>query len=199
MRDSRLISPVQDHPVNAIHQLHLVEIDQQSQRYIHQLHVTEKLRLVDRQHFLDRLQLDDQTIIHKDIQPERFLKYVALVLDWDDDLLTRRNVAEGKLLDQAFFVDASRRPGALNPVDFDSRTDNPELRACLVALRVHTTRSSTEDRTQKQSTRPHFCVPLRSSIEQVPVGSFLTEGRKDTQRTGPHVHHSSLRSFAIFC
>ena len=33
------------------------------------------------------------------------------------------------------------------------------------------------------------CVPLRSSVEHLPVRSFLTEGRKDTQRPKPHVRH----------
>ena len=58
---SSLSSPVrprQDQPMNAIRQFHFMEVEQESDGYVKQLHVAEQLRFVNRQHFLHGLSLD---------------------------------------------------------------------------------------------------------------------------------------------
>jgi len=45
----------EDQAVNAVTQFHLMEIDEQPKRDIQQFHVTQELRLVDRQHLLHGL------------------------------------------------------------------------------------------------------------------------------------------------
>jgi hypothetical protein len=52
------VRPRQDQPMNAIRQFHFMEVEQESDGYVKQLHVAEQLRFVNRQHFLHGLSLD---------------------------------------------------------------------------------------------------------------------------------------------
>ena|SRR5438477_10329847 len=55
---SGFISPRQDEPVDAIHQLQFMEVDQEAYGDVQQFHVAEQLGLVNRQDLLDRFEFE---------------------------------------------------------------------------------------------------------------------------------------------
>jgi hypothetical protein len=68
--------------VDAVFEHDLVEIDQQTQRFVQEFHVAEQLRLVDWKDLLDSLKLNNQTIVNQDIQTKWLLKNEAFVGDF---------------------------------------------------------------------------------------------------------------------
>jgi hypothetical protein len=64
-----LICSWQYHPANAVLEDRLVEVDEQSDRDIQQLHVTEELRFAERMQGLDGLEFQGQAIVHHDVEP----------------------------------------------------------------------------------------------------------------------------------
>jgi hypothetical protein len=53
--------------VDAAFEHELVEIDQQTQRFVQEFHVAKQLSLVDWKDLLDSLKLDNQTIVNQDV------------------------------------------------------------------------------------------------------------------------------------
>ena len=80
---SRLICTGQNKPGRSVSELELMEVEQQPNRHVEQFHVTEQLCLVNWRHLLDRLELNEKTIIDQQIEFQLLLEYRALVFDND--------------------------------------------------------------------------------------------------------------------
>src|SRR6266511_1765621 len=67
----------------AISDLHLVEIDQQPERHIKQLHVAQELGLMDRKNFFHGFCLNRHAPLNQHIKPQRLFLRESFVLDQD--------------------------------------------------------------------------------------------------------------------
>ena len=80
--------------MDAVFEHDLVEIDQQTQRFVQEFHVAEQLSLVDWKDLLDCLKLNNQTIANQDVQTEWLLKNEAFVFDRNDQFTLCRYIPQ---------------------------------------------------------------------------------------------------------
>ena len=64
-----------------------------------------------------------QTILGKNVRPQRLLKYEPLVLDFDQALIDRSDLAQVQLAHQTSFVDAFDQSRSLEAVDLYGRAN----------------------------------------------------------------------------
>ena len=60
---------VVDDSLHTLHHLRDLEVDEQTQSFVEQLQIREKLSLVHRQNPLDRLYLNDYAVVHEHVEP----------------------------------------------------------------------------------------------------------------------------------
>jgi hypothetical protein len=70
--------------VDAVNEAKFVEVDEQAEGDVHELHVTHQLGLVDRENLRDDFELNEEAVIHQQIQAEGFLEGVSLVFNGND-------------------------------------------------------------------------------------------------------------------
>lgn len=56
--------------MNAVGEFHFMEVDEESKGYIHQFHVAEQLRLVDRKHILQGFGLNKNAPFYEHVEPQ---------------------------------------------------------------------------------------------------------------------------------
>jgi hypothetical protein len=71
-----------------------MEVNHQTQRDIQQFHVTEQLRLMDREHFLDALEFQQQAVLDQHIKAQRLIEDQALVFNADQSLVDARDASQ---------------------------------------------------------------------------------------------------------
>ena len=96
-----------------------MEVDQESQWDVQQLHVADELRLMNRRDFPHSLQLYQQTRFDQDVELQALLKHDTLVLDPDVLLFDGAKALQLEFAHEAFLIDAFQQPGPEGPVDFD--------------------------------------------------------------------------------
>jgi hypothetical protein len=101
-----------------------VEVDEEADRDVQELHVAEKLGFVDGKHLFDRFEFDQEAVFDEEVEAEWFFEGVALVLDEDGLLVDAGDFAEIEFAAQALFVDGFDEAWALVAVDFDGRADD---------------------------------------------------------------------------
>src|ERR1043166_8612143 len=87
---------------------------------------------MNRQNFLNALELQQQTTLDQNVKAQRLIKYQTLILDSDDALINGGNLAQVQLAHQAAFIDAFDKARTLETVNLDSGAD--DLAAQLVSL-----------------------------------------------------------------
>ena len=124
--------------MDAVLEHDLVEIDQQTQRFIQEFHVAEQLCLVYWMDLLDSLKLNNQTIVNQDIQTEWLLKNEAFVFDWNDQFVLCRYIPQLAFPTYAFVVDGLQQPRPLKTMHFNcSANKDPTPRVSLLQQFVH--------------------------------------------------------------
>lgn len=83
-----------DEPLQSISEHGNVEVDQQPGVDARQLHVSQKLRLMDTQHLFDSLQLHDQAPVDQKIHPVTAIQADSLVVDRQRPLQFEGNTSE---------------------------------------------------------------------------------------------------------
>ncbi len=111
-------------PNNSIGKPWDVEIDQQTDRDIQELHITQKLCLMDRQQPFNRLRFDQNAPFDQNIEAERLLSSKTLVVNSNKALGFGLNLADFQLSEQAPLIDRLDQARALVFVDFDRRRDD---------------------------------------------------------------------------
>jgi len=81
-----------------------IEVDQQPGLQAGQLHVGQQLRLVDTLDLIDALQLDDQHVLHEDVDTVAAVEPNALVLNWLWMLKPELDAVQLQLVRQALLV-----------------------------------------------------------------------------------------------
>ena len=94
---STFVRAAQDEPRDAIDKLHFMEIDQQAEGNIQQLHVAQQLCLVDWQDGFDCLEFDEKTSVDEQIEPQLLCEHEVFVIDDDFLLVDRGNAPELEL------------------------------------------------------------------------------------------------------
>jgi hypothetical protein len=110
--------------VDAVNEAKFVEVDEQAEGDVHELHLTHQLSLVDRENLRDDFELNEEAVIHQQIQAEGFLEGVSLVFNGNDKLLGGSDILEKQFPHQAFFVDRLNETRAFEAMDFDGRSDH---------------------------------------------------------------------------
>ena len=59
--------------MDSVDESHFVEIDEKANRNIHEFHVAEELRLVDRKDLLDGFGLNKNAVLNEHVESERFV------------------------------------------------------------------------------------------------------------------------------
>jgi hypothetical protein len=67
------------------------------------------------------VKLQQQTTLGKNVKPQRLLKYEPLVLDFDEALIDRSDLAQVQLAHQTSFVDAFDQSRSLEAVNLYGR------------------------------------------------------------------------------
>jgi hypothetical protein len=116
---SRVVRTGEEEPRDAVNQLDLMEVEHQPQRHVQQFHITQQLGLVDRQDGLDGLEFNQETTLDQQIEPQRLLEHVVLVVDDDLLLLESGDASELEFTQEAPFVDALQQSRPHDPVHFD--------------------------------------------------------------------------------
>jgi hypothetical protein len=75
--------------VDSINQLHFVEVDEQSEWNVQELHVAQKLRLMDGQDFLHRFEFDEPAAFDEHVESERFIEDQTFVFHTHQPLINR--------------------------------------------------------------------------------------------------------------
>ena len=70
-----------------------MKIDQESDWDTQKLHITQELSLMNWKNAFHRLGFDQQTIVHQDVETQRFIEYKIFISDWNELLIHRGNVA----------------------------------------------------------------------------------------------------------
>ena len=81
-----LVGSRYNHAGDAIRELRLVEVDDETDRDVEQPHIAEELRLVNGQNLLRTLEFEQQAVIDEHVKAQWFLEHEALVLDFDETL-----------------------------------------------------------------------------------------------------------------
>ena len=150
--------------MDAVLEHDLVEIDQQTQRFIQEFHVAEQLRLVDWKDLLDSLKLNNQTIVNQDIQTEWLLKKEAFVFDRNDQFILCRYTSQLAFPTYAFVIDGLQQPRPLKTMHFNcSANKDPAPRVSPRSSRIH---------------RPNFQeINIPKNIVLISPGIFQKRGR----------------------
>jgi hypothetical protein len=101
-----------------------VEVHHQSQRDVQELHVAQKLGFVDRMHFLDGFDFDQEAVLDEQVESQFFDEHEAFVINLDLVLLLDGEAAQFQLATQSFFVDAFQQAWTEDAVDFDAGADH---------------------------------------------------------------------------
>ena len=125
-------------PRNTIGQFFNIEVDQQSDRHIHQLHVTQQLRLVNGMNFLDGLCFNEKAGIHERVKLQWFLSLEILISN-DHRFLGGHVVAtQFQLFAEAPEVNRFEQSRPFVLVNFNRRTNNiMGNRGRLLVKRMH--------------------------------------------------------------
>ena len=118
------IRPREKQTRNTVGESDFVEVDQESQWDLQQLHVADELRLMNRRDFPHSLQLYQQTRFDQDVELQALLKHDTLVLDPDVLLFDGAQALQLEFAHEAFLIDAFQQPGPEGPVDFDGSSDD---------------------------------------------------------------------------
>ena|SRR5579859_3911968 len=128
----RSVSSREDHPDQTVRQFHFVEVDDQTQRNVQQLHVAKKLSLMNGQNLLNTFEFQQKAVFRQYIKSEWFVENQTLVLDSDNALIHSANPAQLQLAHKAPFIDTLNQTRPLEPMDLNGSTDS--LAAQLISL-----------------------------------------------------------------
>src|SRR5690349_8812537 len=103
---------VVDHSAGPFLEGRETEIHQQTQAQIHQAQIGEKLLRVNRCVPLDRLDLDQELVFDKQVEPEPIFNKDTVVLDVYRLLARHLQSASPKAFEHQSFVDAFKQAGA---------------------------------------------------------------------------------------
>ena len=115
--------------MNAVHQFHFMEVDEETNRHVEQFHVTEQLRLVNGNNFLNGFQLQQKAILDEQVKTQRLLEDDTFVLDLNRTLVYSAKLVQAQLSHQALFVNALDESRAFKPMHFDGGPDNVAAKA----------------------------------------------------------------------
>jgi hypothetical protein len=97
---SSLVRSGKNQPADSVGEFHLVEVDEQPDRNVEQLHVAQELSLVDRQDFLYSLCFHEHAAFHQDIEAQWLLAGEAFVFDQRHVLAHALQAPQPQLLEQ---------------------------------------------------------------------------------------------------
>ena len=101
-----------------------VEIDEQPDRQLRELQIGDDLSLVYREKMLDGLDLEDQLVLHHEVEAVAAIEIDALVSHRDRNLTSCAKSTQGQLLRQAVLVSRLQQAGAEVAVYLDARADD---------------------------------------------------------------------------
>ena len=107
--------------MDTVHQLKLMEVDEQADGNVQQFHIAEQLGLMDRQDVLDRFEFQQQAIFDQNVKAKWLLEDEPLVFNFDDALVDRSHLAQAQFADQALFINAFDEARPLETMDFNGR------------------------------------------------------------------------------
>jgi hypothetical protein len=79
---------------------------------------------VNREDALDRLELDDQSLLDEEIDDISTLQRDSLVLEWNRDLTPESDACRRKLVSETFLVGRFEKARTHLPMDLDARTED---------------------------------------------------------------------------
>ena len=100
-----LVRSGQNQAADAVSDFHFVEVDEQTQWNIEQLHITQKFSFVDRQGFFDRLGFHEHAVLNQDVEAQRLFTRESLVFDQHRFLAHAGKAAQFKLSQQTPLID----------------------------------------------------------------------------------------------
>jgi hypothetical protein len=100
-----------------------VEVHYESDRDVHEFHVTQELRLVDVFDAFDGLEFEKQAIFDKQITAKGLLEGKVLVGDFHRLLVRASRAPEVEFVREAFLIDRFEQPRAKRPVNINRRAD----------------------------------------------------------------------------
>jgi len=96
-----------------------MEIDEQAEWDIQHFHVAEELRFADRMQNFDSLQLNQQTVVHENVEPQQFVEDKAFIFNSNHFLRGRRDRSQLQFTKEASLIDRLHQAGAFIPMNFD--------------------------------------------------------------------------------
>src|SRR5262245_50485809 len=117
------IGPWQDQPHHSIGQLQLVKVDDQTKRNIQELHVTQELRFVDRQDFLDTFEFQQEATLSQNVEAQWLFKHETFVFDPDQALVDCGYLAQLQFAHLAPLVNALDQTRPFKPVNLNGGAD----------------------------------------------------------------------------
>jgi hypothetical protein len=123
---------------DTIRELHHIEVYQQTDRNVHELHVAQELRLMNREEPLSRFALHQDTTLDQNIEPERLFTSEAFIINRYYPLCLRPEMTKLELAKKAPLIDGFYKAGSLVLVHFNRCTDDrPGQTVRLGELRMH--------------------------------------------------------------
>jgi hypothetical protein len=113
-----------DEAMDAVDQAEGVEVDDEAQRGVEELHVAEKLGFVDREDFSDCFQFEDEAVVDDYVECELFLEDESFIFDCNVFLVVGWNLSQLEFSHETFFIDGLEEAGAFQAVDFDGGADD---------------------------------------------------------------------------
>ena len=110
--------------MDTIDELQFIEVDQEADGDVEELHVAEELGFVDGEDLLDGLGFNKDAIFNQEVETERFFAGGSFVVDLDGFLRDAVQLADFHFAHQAPLVDGFEEPGTLVAMHLDRSTDN---------------------------------------------------------------------------
>ena len=110
--------------MDAVDELHLVEVDEEADGNVQQLHVAEELRLVNWQDLLRSFGFHQDAVFNQHVEAERLLSSEPFVLDLHGFLADAVQFPKLQFLQQTPFINRLDEPRAFVAMDFDCSSDD---------------------------------------------------------------------------
>jgi hypothetical protein len=109
----------EDHSYDAIGQLQLVKIDDQSKWNVHELHITQELGFMNRRDLLHTFKFQQKAILDQNVEAEWLFKHQPFVFDFYNALIDGGTVAQMQFAHETLLINAFDQTRSFKPVDFD--------------------------------------------------------------------------------
>jgi hypothetical protein len=128
----------QQQPRDAIHQAEFVEVDNQAQGNVQELHMAYDLGLVDGQNLLHGFDFEQETAFRQQAELQALFKGDVFVFDRHLMLPGGVNASEPEFVNQAFLIDAFQQTGSQRAMHFyRGSNDIPAKAICFLEAVVH--------------------------------------------------------------